>query len=80
MPPPHEKLRDAYQEHQRVAVTEIDGTVHEGGAVWDFTRVRTNYFEVWRFVLRNEDGKTRLFGSDLQSVDVLDEGTSETKD
>ena len=70
MPTPHEKLRDAYQEHQRVTVTTKGGTVHEGCAVWDFTRVRTGYFEVWRFTLRNEDGTTRLFGPDLQAVEV----------
>jgi len=70
VPTSHEKLRDAYQEHQRVTVTTKDGTVHEGCAVLDFTRVRTGYFEVWRFVLRNEDGTTRLFGSDLQAVEV----------
>lgn len=72
MPTPHEKLRDAYKDEKRVSVTDTDNTVHEECTVDDFTRVKTDHFEVWHFVLRDLYGETTLYGPDLESVEVLD--------
>ena len=71
MSKPYEKLREAYRDEKKVTVTETDGTVHEECVVSDFTRVKTTTFEVWRFVLRDLYGETTLYGTDLESVEVL---------
>ena len=60
MSAPHLKLRDAYQENCSVMVTEKDGPVHESVVVWDYTRVVTEWFEIWRFQLRGPDGYAKV--------------------
>jgi hypothetical protein len=77
MSTPHEKLANAYQDEKKVTVTDTDGTVYEECLVADFTRVETATFEVWRFVLRNLYGGTRLFGPDLESVEIVGDVSDE---
>lgn len=72
MSTPYLKLRDAHEDNCSVNVTEKDGTVHEGVVVWDYTRVETEWFEVWRFQLRGPDGYATVWAGRLESVEVLD--------
>jgi hypothetical protein len=72
MPASRLKLRDAHEDYCYVNVTETDGTVHEGVVVWDYTRVVTEWFEIWRFQLRGPDGFAKVWAGQLESVEVLD--------
>ena len=72
MPQPYETLASAFENDRRVTVTGTDGTVYEDRTVEDFLHVETQTFEVWRFDLSSPNGTVRLYGPDLEAVEMLD--------
>lgn len=72
MPVLHVELRDACENYCSVSVTETDITVHEDVVVWDYTRVVTDWSEIWQFQLRGPDGCAKVRAGQPESVEVLD--------